>query len=170
MKIESIIRIVAGTLVLLSVALGHVVSPWWLLLAVFVAVNLIQSALTGFCPCALMLNKFGAGGDIPRVAPEESARRVEAGTALLIDVREPDEWTDGVAAVALLLPLSDLRGERRVWKAVLETSRDKELILYCRSGGRSGQAAALLAAEGFRTANGGAFKHWSAAGQPVRRP
>lgn len=59
MKLESCIRILAGTLVLTSVTLAHWVSPWWLLLAVFVGVNLIQSALTGFCPAELILRALG---------------------------------------------------------------------------------------------------------------
>ncbi len=104
------------------------------------------------------------------LTPAEIARRVAAGEAILIDVREPDEWASGVAAPARLLPLSDLRGGRRQWQAVLEKNRDKELIFYCRSGNRSGQAAALLAGEGFRTANGGSFARWRNAGQPVRDP
>jgi hypothetical protein len=44
---------------LLSVALAHFVSPWWLLLACFVGLNLIQSAFTGFCPPTLILRKLG---------------------------------------------------------------------------------------------------------------
>ena len=44
----------AGTFVLISLALGHWVSPYWLLFAAFVGVNLIQSAFTGFCPAAMM--------------------------------------------------------------------------------------------------------------------
>jgi hypothetical protein len=43
------IRLVAGTFVLLSLALAHWVSPWWLLFTAFVGVNLFQSALTGWC-------------------------------------------------------------------------------------------------------------------------
>ncbi|MEE8572832.1 MAG: DUF2892 domain-containing protein [Gemmatimonadota bacterium] len=43
------IRLVAGTFVLLSLALAHWVSPWWLLFTAFVGVNLLQSALTGWC-------------------------------------------------------------------------------------------------------------------------
>ena len=64
MKLESCIRILAGTLVLVSVTLAHFASPWWLLLAVFVGVNLIQSALTGFCPAEIILRRLGlcAGG------------------------------------------------------------------------------------------------------------
>jgi len=59
MKIEGFIRILAGSITLLSVALVYFVSPWWLLLTCFVGVNLIQSALTGFCPPSLILSKLG---------------------------------------------------------------------------------------------------------------
>ena len=106
----------------------------------------------------------------PVLTPEEAARRVAAGIAVLIDVREPGEWRDGVVKGALLLPLSDLQGERLRWKPVLEANADKELILYCRSGNRSGIAAGLLAGEKFKTANAGGFSAWKAAGQPVVVP
>lgn len=59
MKIESLIRLMAGTMVLLGTALAHFVSPWWLLLPVFAAVNLIQSVFTGFCPPGILLTKLG---------------------------------------------------------------------------------------------------------------
>ena len=61
MKMENAIRILAGTMVLISVSLAHWVNPWFLLLAVFVGVNLIQSALTGFCPAEIILGKCGVG-------------------------------------------------------------------------------------------------------------
>jgi rhodanese-related sulfurtransferase len=44
------------------------------------------------------------------------------------------------------------------------------IILYCRSGVRSGRAASTLAKGGFRTANAGGFGDWKAAGLPVRKP
>jgi hypothetical protein len=59
MKAENAIRILAGSLVLLSLILGYAASPWWHLLALFVGVNLIQSAFTGFCPAEIMLKKIG---------------------------------------------------------------------------------------------------------------
>lgn len=46
---EHIIRLIAGFFIILSLALGHWVSPWWLLFALFVGVNLAQSALTNWC-------------------------------------------------------------------------------------------------------------------------
>jgi hypothetical protein len=63
MKMENIIRVLAGTMVLLSLALAHWVSPYWLFLALFVALNLIQSAFTGFCPAEMVLRKLGVGGN-----------------------------------------------------------------------------------------------------------
>ncbi len=57
MTIEYAVRVMAGTMVLISVLLTWLVSPWWLLLGAFVGVNLIQSAFTGFCPAAIILGK-----------------------------------------------------------------------------------------------------------------
>ena len=70
MKTEAYIRLLAGTLVLVSVALAHFVNAWWLLLAVFVGVNLIQSVFTGFCPAEIILRRLGLG-DGGRPAPAE---------------------------------------------------------------------------------------------------
>lgn len=110
-----------------------------------------------------------AAADVPEVTPAEAAARVAAGTAVLVDVREAAEWKDtGVVTTAHLLALSDLKADRTRWKAFLVANRDKEIILYCRSGSRSGQAARLLATEGFRVANAGGLRDWVAAGQATR--
>ncbi len=61
MKMENAIRILAGTMVLISISLAHWVSEWWLLLAAFVGLNLIQSSLTGFCPAEHIFRKLGVG-------------------------------------------------------------------------------------------------------------
>jgi hypothetical protein len=60
MSIDRIVLAFAGTMVLVSLALGYYVSPYWLLLAAFVGLNLLQSAFTGFCPLAIILKKTGA--------------------------------------------------------------------------------------------------------------
>lgn len=104
------------------------------------------------------------------LSPTEAARRVAAGTAVLVDVREPAEWSGGVVKGALLLPLSDLRGERKHWRPALAANRDQELICYCRSGARSGLAVRILAAEKLKAANAGGFAAWKQAGQPVTAP
>jgi hypothetical protein len=65
MKIESAIRILAGTMVLISISLAWFVNQKWLFLAAFVALNLIQSAFTGFCPAETVLRKLGVGRNCP---------------------------------------------------------------------------------------------------------
>lgn len=59
MKTDSLVRVLAGSFVLLGTALSAFVSPWWLLLPAFVGANLLQSAFTGFCPPTLILRKLG---------------------------------------------------------------------------------------------------------------
>lgn len=59
MNIDRIVLAFAGSMVLLSVALAHFFSPWWLLLTLFVGANLLQSAFTGFCPMAKILGWLG---------------------------------------------------------------------------------------------------------------
>ena len=59
MKIEKIMMMIVGTMVLVSVALGYYVSATWLLLTAFIGVNLLISAFTGFCPMVSILRKFG---------------------------------------------------------------------------------------------------------------
>lgn len=64
MTIERTIRFFAGCMILLSLALGAsasplFVSPNWLWLTAFVGANLLQYALSNFCPLALLLKKLG---------------------------------------------------------------------------------------------------------------
>ena len=108
--------------------------------------------------------------DVQKVSPEHAAKLVAAGKAVLVDVREPAESADtGVAAPALLLAKSDFDGEQKDWKPFLEKNAGKEIILYCRSGNRSGKIAAALAEKGLKTSNAGGFKEWVEAGLPVRK-
>jgi hypothetical protein len=62
MTIESAIRLLAGSLILVSLALYQFVNPWGLLLALFVGLNLVRSSLTGFCPAETILKRLGVGG------------------------------------------------------------------------------------------------------------
>ncbi|HYM62511.1 MAG TPA: DUF2892 domain-containing protein [Thermoanaerobaculia bacterium] len=59
MNIERLLRLIAGFFVLLSVALGYFLSPWFFLFTAFVGVNLFQSAFTNWCPMMTFLRKFG---------------------------------------------------------------------------------------------------------------
>ncbi len=59
MKIENAVRVLAGSMVLLSVVLTNLVHPSFMWLTVFVGLNLLQSAFTGFCPAVNILKKLG---------------------------------------------------------------------------------------------------------------
>ena len=61
MKLENVIRALAGTLLLTGLALAHYVNSNWIWLSVFVGFNLLQSAFTGFCPAETILKKLGVG-------------------------------------------------------------------------------------------------------------
>ena len=59
MKLDEYLRLIAGAFVLIAVILGATVYPSWNYFAAFVAINLIQSAFTGWCPMMALLRKFG---------------------------------------------------------------------------------------------------------------
>ena len=61
MTVERTLRLIAGTFILLSLGLGHWVSPWWYLFTAFVGVNLLQSGFTNWCPMMTFLRKLGVG-------------------------------------------------------------------------------------------------------------
>lgn len=64
MNTERLLRLIAGFVVATSVILAHLFHPAWLLLTLFVAINLIQSAFTNWCPAMTLLRKAG----VPDVA------------------------------------------------------------------------------------------------------
>ena len=80
------------------------------------------------------------------ITVEEVKRRIDAGEELhLVDVREPYENADFNIG-GILLPLGEIRSMQI---DDIEDLKDKEVILYCRSGNRSAQAAMFLETMGF---------------------
>lgn len=59
MNIDRAVLAFAGAMVLLSAVLAWLVSAYWLLLAAFIGLNLIQASFTGFCPAAMIFSKLG---------------------------------------------------------------------------------------------------------------
>jgi hypothetical protein len=59
MTVERALRLMAGTFILLSLALGHWVSPYWYLFTGFVGLNLFQSGFTNWCPAMFASKKLG---------------------------------------------------------------------------------------------------------------
>jgi Protein of unknown function (DUF2892) len=59
MTIERALRLIAGAFILVSLGLGHWVSPYWYLFTAFVGLNLLQSGFTNWCPMMTFLRKLG---------------------------------------------------------------------------------------------------------------
>ena len=59
MSIDRAVLMFAGTLILVSLALGYYVSSYWFLLTAFAGLNMIQASFTGFCPAAFAFKKIG---------------------------------------------------------------------------------------------------------------
>jgi|TARA_R110000868_G_scaffold6550_2_gene36993 hypothetical protein len=64
MSINRAVMLLAGSFVLISIALAWLVHPLWILLAVFVGANLVQSSFTGFCPAAMIFRSLGLKGSV----------------------------------------------------------------------------------------------------------
>ena len=87
-----------------------------------------------------------------------------ADNAVILDVREQDEWDAGHAPGAVHIPLGDLPGRLRE----LPDTDAGTLAVTCRGGGRSSRAVAWLSQQGFDVANlDGGMKAWEAAGKTV---
>ena len=100
---------------------------------------------------------------VPEIDPVEASRRVRHG-AVLLDVREPDEWTAGHAPAALHLPLGQLAPGRA------DLPRDRPVVVVCRVGARSARAVQALRAWGYDATNlAGGMQAWAAAGLDLAR-
>ncbi len=98
---------------------------------------------------------------IPAVGPDDARRRIDGG-ALLLDVREADEWDAGHAPEATWIPMGELAARQE------ELVRDQPIVVVCRSGGRSARVTSALLAGGYDAANlAGGMQAWSAAELPV---
>lgn len=95
---------------------------------------------------------LGGRGDVG----SSEARRLVAGGALLVDVRTPEEFSARHIEGAVNIPLADL--DRRMAEL---GPRDRAVVLYCRSGNRSHQAAERLESAGYsRVHDLGAMSRW----------
>ena len=104
---------------------------------------------------------------VKSMAADEAAQLLSRDTAVvLLDVRTVDEWnsSSGHLRNAILIPLQDLQGQINK----LDAFRDRLIIVYCRSGNRSGRAARLLSDSGFNAVNlAGGLREWNAKKYPV---
>jgi rhodanese-related sulfurtransferase len=106
------------------------------------------------------LTTLGDSVDVDTV----NALRDNAGV-FLIDVREPDEYAAGHIPGITLIPMGEVASR------LAELPRDKEIIVTCRTGNRSGQVADLLRQQGFTNVHNmsGGIVAWEEAGYPVEQ-
>ena len=101
------------------------------------------------------------GVSVPEIDIADAARRHAAGTPV-IDVREPDEYTEGHVPGAPLIPLGE------VMERVDEFPATDEVLIICKAGGRSMKAAQYLRGQGIDAVNiAGGTMAWIDAGHPV---
>lgn len=111
-----------------------------------------------------LLGRLVGGSGIPEVDVQEARRRQEAG-ALVVDVREPDEWAQGHAVGAVHVPLGELRTRSD------DLPSDRELLFICRGGNRSlagAKQALAMGRERVASVAGGTVA-WSRRGLPIER-
>lgn len=177
MSLDRQVRICAGGLVVLGAVLGHFVNPAWHALSAFIGAGLVFAGVTDTCGMAMMLAKMpwnqvrGAAACCARavmvamvlgsaagvaVAAEHTKDSLESvqqavadQKAVLVDVREPEEWNEGHLSGARSLPLSVL--EKGVKPDALANLLPKTKIIYvhCLAGGRCLEAADILAPLGY---------------------
>ena len=105
--------------------------------------------------------------DVKTMTSDEAVQLLSRDSAVvLLDVRNVDEWNSSTGHLrnAILIPLQDLHGQIDM----LDAFRDRLIIVYCRSGNRSGRAARLLSDSGFNAVNlAGGIREWNAKKYPI---
>jgi rhodanese-related sulfurtransferase/glyoxylase-like metal-dependent hydrolase (beta-lactamase superfamily II) len=98
---------------------------------------------------------------VVEIGPEAADALVQDG-AVMLDVREPDEWEAGHAPVASFIPMSQVEAR------LSELEPSAKTVVVCRSGGRSAAIAQVLTAHGYDAVNlAGGMRAWAAAGLPI---
>ena len=113
-----------------------------------------------------------ANAVVPKITPEKAKELIAKGDALVVDVRDAPE----------LVQTGKVKGAVHVSRCMLEFradpdspyydknfSKDKNVIVYCASGGRAQAIAEKLEGLGYKTANMGGYEAWRKAGLPVRK-
>lgn len=99
--------------------------------------------------------------DVPQVDPDDARRRRDGG-ALLLDVRNPDEWHAGHPDGATWIPMGEIAARQD------ELPTDREIVVICKTGARSALVAQALVAAGYDAANvAGGAEAWQAAALPI---
>lgn len=120
------------------------------------------------CGAVLLALQCSVHAAATSVTLEEARDALEKSSAVVVDIREPDEQTGGVAKGALLIPMAQL--EKRLGD--ITKSKTQPLILICATQNRSSRLVEQLQAAGYTHASyvQGGMKQWTARGWPLVKP
>ncbi len=134
--------------------LAFVIAHWYLFAALVIVGGLLAAG-----------SALDAGASGERVTSQEAVQILNRKAAVIVDVREPKEFTSGHIARAINIPL----GQVATRSQELKKYKEKPIIVCCASGARSARAAAMLRKEGFtdvRNLTGG-LSAWRGANLPT---
>jgi len=133
--------------------------PLWLIgvAALVVVIGVIAFVMLQSAPASVSAKAMPN-----EISLKDAVAKRDAG-AFILDVREPDEWTDFHVPGSTLIPLGSLASR------VNEVPRDKEIVVVCRSGNRSTSGRDILKKAGFAqvTSLAGGLNNWKAANYPT---
>lgn len=127
--------------------------------------NISRSLLTSVLLAVVSASATMAVAGPPQTIDVKQGASLQVSGALLLDVREADEYAEGHAPGSILIPLGQL--QQRLQE--IDAYKNKPVALICRSGRRSAQALKLLEQAGFSAAVNveGGMMAWEKAGLPV---
>ena len=130
-------------------------SIWLLAVIIIVVISVIGIG-------AMQISNMGSG-QYPSEINVSQASDLRAQGAFILDVRQPEEWTQFHIPGATLIPLGDLPNRLN------EVPKDKEVVVVCRTGHRSAQGRDILKNAGFSkvTSMAGGVTQWQTAGLPI---
>lgn len=120
------------------------------------------------CGALLFSIQLHASAASPSVTLEDTRLALEKSTAVVVDIREPNEQTGGVAKGALLIPMGQL--EKRM--ADISKSKTQPIILICATQNRSAKLVDKLQAAGYTNVSyvQGGMNQWASKGWPMAKP
>lgn len=132
----------------------------------------ISSYLTIFASLFVVaiILKSALAQNLPTISPLDAQKLSGENKAIILDVREVEEIMAGKIKGAKEIPLSLMTSDKVRFEKELELlPKDKEILVYCRSGRRSGIVGTKLKEKGYNVKNLGGFTDWEKAGLPTEK-
>mgnify|MGYP001571697440 CR=1 FL=1 len=108
--------------------------------------------------------------DSYEISPAELAEKLKnSGSIVLLDVRTPEEYAAGHLADVLLLPVQELSGETLSGIGLGEDAKNKNIVVYCRTGVRSARAYTMMSSWGYANVKNlsGGITRWQSENYPI---